>query len=331
MRGHLLVDVPMAAAAISLFPAYGLGAVAWLAGASFLIHSWAVINPRSSLYLPVHWRLPRGCPGVALTFDDGPDPETTPRILDHLAEHRQLATFFLIGEHARRHGALVRRMVAEGHAVGLHSFSHSRLVNVWPPWLVRRDLEDCGRAIADASGQPPPRLYRPVVGLKNPVIGFVAGALDLRAVTWSCRALDTGAADPGAVLARLRRGLGPRAILVMHDGSEPRRPRDRTLAATVLAQLLPELRARALASGALEVTERAIGMRAPPAAGWRRRRRWRPGAPAASSLSRLRWAAAAPMPSAPGWHQRLAGVGCSGRPLQAGPWRRRGRSASTSR
>jgi peptidoglycan-N-acetylglucosamine deacetylase len=267
MRGHLLVDVPMAAAAISLYPSYGLEPLAWLAGASFLIHSWGVINPRSSLYLPVHWRLPAGSPGLALTFDDGPDPETTPRILDLLAEHRQLATFFLIGEHVRKHGALVRRMVAEGHAVGLHSFGHSRLVNLWPPWLVRRDLEDCGRAIADASGQPPPRLYRPVVGLKNPVIGFVAGKLKLCAVTWSCRALDTGASDPETVLARLRRGLQPRAILVMHDGSEPRRPQDRALAVSVLGRLLPELSTHGLSSGALVVTERAISARAlPPAA-----------------------------------------------------------------
>jgi peptidoglycan/xylan/chitin deacetylase (PgdA/CDA1 family) len=161
----------------------------------------------------------------------------------------------------------VRRMVAEGHAVGLHSFSHSRLVNVWPPWLVQRDLEDCARAIADASGQPPPRLYRPVVGLKNPVIGFVAGRLGLCAVTWSCRALDTGAADPDAVTARLRRGLAPRAILVMHDGSEPRRPSDRMVAVAVLRRLLPELAQRGLSSGALELTERGIRTRPGPAAG----------------------------------------------------------------
>ncbi len=263
MRGHLLVDVPMAAAAISLYPSFGLEPLAWLAGAATLIHSWGVINPRSSLYLPVHWRLPPGSAGLALTFDDGPDPEATPRILDLLASAGARASFFLIGSHVQRHGVLVRRMVAEGHAVGLHSFSHSRLVNVWPPWLVRRDLEDCARAIADATGQAPPRLYRPVVGLKNPIIGFVAGQLQLRAVTWSCRALDTGAADPDLVLARLRRGLAPRAILVMHDGSEPRRPQDRAVAVEVLRRLLPELSARGLSSSALEVTPRAISARTP--------------------------------------------------------------------
>jgi peptidoglycan/xylan/chitin deacetylase (PgdA/CDA1 family) len=260
MRGHLLVDVPMVSAAISLYPSYGLAPVAWLTAASLLIHSWGVINPRSSLYLPVHWRLPRGCPAVALTFDDGPNPEATPRILDLLAEHRQQATFFLIGEHVRRHPQLVRRMLAEGHAIGLHSDSHSRLVNCWPPHLVRRDLESCAAAIGEASGQPPPLLYRPVVGLKNPVIGFVAGRLGLVAVTWSCRALDTTAIDAGRVVARLTRGLAARAILVMHDGFEPRRANDRTIAVAVARELLIELARRQLRSVALAVDGRRLGV-----------------------------------------------------------------------
>jgi peptidoglycan/xylan/chitin deacetylase (PgdA/CDA1 family) len=258
MRGHLLVDVPMVSAAISLYPAYGMMPVAWLGAASLLIHTWAVINPRSSLYLPVHWRLPAGSSALALTFDDGPNEDATPRILDLLAAHGQHATFFLIGEHVRRHPQLVRRMIAEGHAVGLHSDSHSRLVNCWPPHLVRRDLETCGAAIADATGMPAPRLYRPVVGLKNPVIGFVAGRLGLVAVTWSCRALDTTTGDSQAVVARLRRGLMPRAILVMHDGYEPGRARDRQVAVSVLAQLLADLDARHLRSVALAVDGRRI-------------------------------------------------------------------------
>jgi peptidoglycan/xylan/chitin deacetylase (PgdA/CDA1 family) len=261
MRGHLLVDVPMVAAAISLYPAYGLAPVAWLAGASFAIHSWGVVDPRSSLYLPVWWRLPAGCPDVALSFDDGPNPATTPAVLDLLGQHRQRATFFLIGEHVRRHPALVRRMVDEGHAVGLHSDSHSRLVNCWPPHLVRRDLQACAAAIADATGAPPPTLYRPVVGLKNPMVGFAAMGLGLRAVTWSCRALDTGAASADAVIARLRRGLHPRAILVMHDGFEPARPHDRGVCVTALTRLLPLLAERGLRSGALAVAGRGICLR----------------------------------------------------------------------
>jgi peptidoglycan-N-acetylglucosamine deacetylase len=266
MRGHMLIDVPFAAAAVSLYPVYGLLPLAWLAGAATAIHTWGVINPRSSLYLPIWWRLPAGTADLALTFDDGPNPETTPRVLDLLAQHGQHATFFLVGEHVARHPALVRRMVDEGHAVGLHSHGHSRLFNCWPPGNVRRDLEACGKAIADATGQPPPTLFRPPVGLKNPVVGFVAGRLGLRAVTWSHRALDTGTASVDQVIARLKPGLTPRSILVMHDGYEPTRPRERSLCVASLERLLPLLATSGLRSHALAVAPRGIALR-PPSAG----------------------------------------------------------------
>lgn len=251
MRGHLLIDVPLVAACVSLFPLYGLQPLLWATPLASAIHAWGVVNPRSSLYLPVWWRLPAGSPDVALTFDDGPHPETTPRVLDLLAAAGQKATFFLIGENVRRHPALVKRMVDEGHAVGLHSHSHSWLFNCWPPGPVRRDLEACASAIADATGRAAPTLFRPPVGLKNPVVGFVAGRLGLTAVTWSTRGLDTGGAPAAAVLARLERGLVPRAILTLHDGCEPRHPRPREQCLAVLAPLLERLRERGLRSVAL--------------------------------------------------------------------------------
>src|ERR1043165_975512 len=124
MRGHLLIDVPFMAAAVSLAPVYGLGPLAWLTLAATGIHTWGVVNPRSSLYMPVWWRLPRG------------------------------------------------------------SDTHSWWFNCWPPPRLRRDLERCGASIADATGHPAPTLFRPPVGLKNPMVGFVAGRLGPRTVTW---------------------------------------------------------------------------------------------------------------------------------------------------
>jgi peptidoglycan/xylan/chitin deacetylase (PgdA/CDA1 family) len=258
MRAHLFVDVPLIAAGVSLAPTYGLAPVAWLAGAAVAIHAWGVMNPRSSLYLPVWWRLPRGSPQVALTFDDGPDLETTPAVLDLLAKHGQRATFFVVGEHVRRHPELVRRMAAEGHALGLHSDTHSRWFACWGPGRVRRDLEACTAAIAAATGAPPPRLFRPPVGIKNPIIGFIAGRLGLRAVTWTGRAFDTGSAPVEAIVARLERGLQPGNILLLHDGSEPARPRDRRSCVSALARLLPLMAERGLRSAAIAVAERGI-------------------------------------------------------------------------
>jgi len=258
MRGHLIVDVPFIAAAVSLAPVYGWVPLAWITLAAVGIHTWGVVNPRSSLYMPVWWRLPKNCNDVALTFDDGPHPERTPVVLDLLAQYGQKATFFVIGENVRRHPALVRRIVDEGHAVGLHSDTHSWWFNCWPPPKLRRDLERCAASISEATGRAAPTLFRPPVGLKNPMVGFVVGRLGLRTVTWSCRALDTGSASVDQVTARLTNGLRPRAILGMHDGAEPSRPRPGTLCPDALARLLVVMKERGVVSKPLVATARGI-------------------------------------------------------------------------
>ena len=258
MRGHLLIDVPFIAAAISLAPAYGWTPLAWLTLAATGIHAWCVVNPRSSLYMPVWWQLPKGTDGIALTFDDGPHPERTPAVLDLLARHGQKATFFVIGENVRRHPELVRRIVDEGHAVGLHSDSHSWWFNCWPPAWLRRDLERCAASISEATGRPAPTLFRPPLGLKNPMVGFVTGRLGLRTVTWSCRALDTGSANVDQVTQRLVNGLRSRAILGLHDGAEPEKPRPGTLCVDALARVLAVMQGRGVRSYPLVATEHGI-------------------------------------------------------------------------
>jgi peptidoglycan-N-acetylglucosamine deacetylase len=258
MRRHLLVDVPLIAAAVSLAPVYGVTPLLYVTGIASAIHTWGVLNPRSSLYMPVWWRLPRNSPAVALTFDDGPHPETTPRVLDALAAHQQRATFFIIGENVRRYPAIVRRIINEGHRVGLHSDQHSWLFNCWPQHLVRRDLLACANTIADCSGQPAPRLFRPPIGLKNPIVGSVAGQLQLRTVTWSCRALDTGNKSVPNIVTRVKKGLRPRAIITMHDGHEPSRPRDTLRCVNALNEILLFMKENTLISRALQADEHGI-------------------------------------------------------------------------
>jgi peptidoglycan-N-acetylglucosamine deacetylase len=258
MRGHLIVDVPLIAAAVSLAPVYGVAPLGWITLAATGIHTWGVVNPRSSLYMPVWWRLPHGSTDVALTFDDGPHPERTPAVLDLLAQHGQQATFFVIGENVRRHPALARRIVDEGHAIGLHSDTHSWWFNCWPPPRLRRDLETCAASIAEATGRPAPTLFRPPVGLKNPMVGFITGRLGLRTVTWSCRALDTGAASVEQVTTRLVNGLQPRAILGLHDGAEPDKPRPGTLCVDALARVLTVMQERGVRSRRIVATGKGI-------------------------------------------------------------------------
>nr|MBA3848327.1 polysaccharide deacetylase family protein [Planctomycetota bacterium] len=228
--------------------------------AATALHVWGTVHPRASYYLPVHWRLAKGSPDVALTFDDGPHPEHTPAALDLLAAHGHRATFFVIGEHARRHPHLLKRMRAEGHAIGLHSQGHSRWFNCWPPRLVMRDLVACGASIADATGEPPPRLFRPPVGLKNPLVGEAARRLALVTVTWTERAWDRPGYGAERIAARLETAATPRAILMLHDGHEPGRTVDRSPSIAALGRLLPALRARGLLSRALRADGSTLGV-----------------------------------------------------------------------
>ena len=251
VRAHLLFDAPLAGLALSAAYAGYPWALPSAAALSMTVNTWGVIHPRSSFYLPVIWRLPAGDADVALTFDDGPHPEITPQILDLLAAAGQRATFFCIGEHVERYPHLVRRIVAEGHALGLHSHTHSRWFNTWMPGRVMADIERVAAACAAATGTPAPRLFRPPVGLKNPMLAIAVAKLGLRTVTWSCRGMDTTQPPAEVLLRRLVAGLAPRAIILLHDGHEPGRPADRSRCVQAVADLLPIMTARGLRSRAL--------------------------------------------------------------------------------
>ena len=242
VRPHLLLDAALTASAISLGATWGFGLpLAAVTAGTIALHTWASVNPRAGYYLRLHWRLPVGEAGHALTFDDGPHPEHTPAILDLLAAHGGRATFFLVGAHVLRHRALVRRIRAEGHALGLHSENHSRWFNCWPPGPVRADLVANRAAIADATGEAPPALFRPPVGLKNPLVAHVVGELGLVPVTWSARGWDTRGASAERIAARIIAAATPRAIVLLHDGHEPAHPGSRAATVAALAMALPRL------------------------------------------------------------------------------------------
>jgi peptidoglycan/xylan/chitin deacetylase (PgdA/CDA1 family) len=161
------------------------------------------------------WRGPRTGRKVALTFDDGPDPEQTPRVLDILAAHGAKATFFLIGERAARAGALVRRIAAAGHDLGNHTWSHRSL------WV--SGLQETGRqvrqghdAIAQAAGAPP-RFFRPPWGMTNLALFAALRGLGTPCVFWTAQTEGRSPASPGLQVQRARRRAGPGAILDLHD------------------------------------------------------------------------------------------------------------------
>jgi peptidoglycan/xylan/chitin deacetylase (PgdA/CDA1 family) len=163
---------------------------------------------------------PKRARGVALTFDDGPDPEHTPRVLDALEAAGARGTFFLIGKKADAHPDIVRDIARRGHAVGVHSYAHDRLFSLRGEKRVRADLEKAIASLEKITGERP-KLFRPPIGHTNPIIARVADALDLIVVGWSVSGRDgVKSAVPERVAARIRGRLKDRAIVLMHDAAE---------------------------------------------------------------------------------------------------------------
>ena len=191
---------PLAAASL-LFALVVVAAVAWI---------------RAGIFGPVSIRGRRGHGRVALTFDDGPDPEHTLAIASALEAVGQRATFFVVGERVRQHPELVRRLVDRGHDLGLHSDDHSLKSSLPSMRWLRDDFRHSAEALSEVVGRSP-RFYRPPVGLVNPRIQRVAAEAGLLVIGWSVRARDGVAADAEAVAARVSAGLVDGAIVLMHD------------------------------------------------------------------------------------------------------------------
>jgi len=236
-----LASASLAASAVGLAPAwlpaatcasaaglFGLG-VAWLGGGAFVDVAVRARGARRA---------------IALTFDDGPHPEHTPRVLDALDARGARATFFVVGDKARARPEVVRAIASAGHALGLHSWAHDRLFAARSTARLVADLVANRAAVEDAIGAPV-TLVRPPVGLTSPSVASAVRALGLRVVGWSARAYDgLGSPSPETILRRLAPDLSPGAIVLLHDACE--RTDDVPPALAALPGLLAELARREL-------------------------------------------------------------------------------------
>ena len=160
---------------------------------------------------------------IALTYDDGPSPRNTPALLDLLAKHNVRATFFLIGEHVRKHPDIARRIAAAGHVIGNHTTMHPNLAKKSSD-RVREELTRCQQTIAGTLGQQPV-LFRPPYGARQPSTLRVARELALTPVMWNVTAHDWDPIGVPAILSRIDKGIArnrKRAIasnILLHDAS----------------------------------------------------------------------------------------------------------------
>jgi peptidoglycan/xylan/chitin deacetylase (PgdA/CDA1 family) len=186
-------------------------------------------------------RLPTSERVVALTFDDGPNPDATPAILDTLRDRGVPATFFVLGRHAERWPALARRIVTEGHAVGNHGYFHRKL-HFRGPRYVRRDIELGTRAIQDASGTRP-MMFRAPHGFRNPWVTSTARELGQRTVGWSFGVWDSDRPGADEIVHRTMQKIRPGAIVLLHDGDGYDPAGDRMQTAAALPRIIDQLTA----------------------------------------------------------------------------------------
>jgi peptidoglycan-N-acetylglucosamine deacetylase len=200
------------------------------------------------------WHMSREAPPtIYLTYDDGPNPSTTPDLLDVLARERVRATFFLIDAHVATETApIIRRMFAEGHAVGLHSAT--RRFMLMGPSTLAATLTAAADRIETLGGTRPCRAFRPHAGWRGGPMYEGLRRIDYKLVGWGWMLWDWNwfrARDATSTFERLSQRVSPGDIIVMHDGdeSDPRKDQRHTVDAT--AKLIPELRARGFQFGAV--------------------------------------------------------------------------------
>ena len=253
IRGSVALHIA-AAGAVILQPGtwpWALSAVV----ADHLALTAAGLWPRAALLGPNMTRLPAAATArgeVAITIDDGPDPEITPKVLELLDEHRARASFFCVGERIARFPELAREIVARGHSIENHSQRHRHSFSLLGPLGLRTEIASAQTSIAVATGVAP-AFFRAPAGLRNPFLEPVLTREGLKLVSWTRRGFDTVSGRSDLVLARLTRDLEAGDILLLHDGHA-----GRTASGTpVILAVLPRLLEAVAGAGLTPVTLRA--------------------------------------------------------------------------
>ena len=185
--------------------------------ACLLFLVWASADIASGIYLKAICKGRTTDKVVSLTFDDGPDGDMTPRVLDILQQYGITATFFLIGNRVKNNPDIVARLYKEGHIVANHTYSHLSTFPLSGSSRVKQEIEDTNKAIFSVVGKVP-HLFRPPFGVTNPIIGKVVKQKGLTTIGWSIRSLDTiSSRSRNEVCEKVVGSLHPGAIILLHD------------------------------------------------------------------------------------------------------------------
>jgi len=208
----------------------------WLLAILIILYIYLLVkgsvNICSNFYMPAFCKANTEEKVVALTFDDGPDPVFTPRVLDILARNNVKATFFVIGGRGEEGKSILQRISESGHCIGNHSYSHAFFFDLFGRKKMEQDLLRTGDVIRKITGKDPV-LFRPPYGVTTPVLAKVVRRLGCKAVGWSVRSLDTVLKDEEKIVERIMDRLHPGAIILMHD--------DRQITAKFLEKIIVKI------------------------------------------------------------------------------------------
>jgi peptidoglycan/xylan/chitin deacetylase (PgdA/CDA1 family) len=189
--------------------------VALIYGATTMLVLYVLFHPRNQWLVANRSRVDgAGC--LALTFDDGPDPVDTPKLLDLLREKGVKATFFVVGKRADQYPEIVRRAWAEGHLVANHTWSHDSLFCFLTPRRLRAEIERGTESVRRSCGFRP-RFFRSPVGMRHPLLGPYLQDAGLEYISWSVRTLDTFTANSSVLARRILNKAASGDIILLHD------------------------------------------------------------------------------------------------------------------
>jgi peptidoglycan/xylan/chitin deacetylase (PgdA/CDA1 family) len=220
---------------ISLAMAAGLGAMA----TGILAHG--TFHPNSPLFGRV---IGRGSPSrrkIYLTFDDGPNPSATEKILEILDRQAVPATFFMVGQHVERFPDIARRVGDSLHGIGNHTYHHLKL-HFKGPRRIHFEMERSHAAIVSNTGRSP-QLFRAPHGYRNPFVTSIAHGLGYRVIGWTFGVWDSDQPGVDVIRRRIRKGLRPGAILLLHDGDGYDQKGDRRQTAAALPGIIADAKA----------------------------------------------------------------------------------------
>lgn len=222
LENSMLPSIP-----VGIGAGIGVAAAAGLAAGGYV---YAALWPGSRIFGDA-LIAPRGTAQLALTFDDGPNPVWTPRLLTILADHNVKATFFLMGSRAKEQPALVRRITAEGHLVGNHTWSHPNLA-LTNAKQIREELARTSETLEQITGKEV-RYFRPPFGARRPAVFRIARSLGLTTVLWNAMTSDWSEPSAERIAQSLTNKIdaltqrGWAANVVLHDGGHLDRTAER--------------------------------------------------------------------------------------------------------